>query len=992
MRKLLVFFTGMMLFLQQGYGQTVRYVTQNGAGSKDGSSWQNASDDLQDMINQSLPGDMVWVAEGIYVPIRRGDNPFGPPMPGDRYNSFVLHDDVKVYGGFPNPNGGGNPDTTWNGRDWQLHSTVLDGLQICYHVVVFAGVMDAALDGFIVTEGEADGQGWMWVNGQQILDNTGGGIVVHSAFSISLENLDVEANHGDEAGGIYMHSTPFCTMLNVTIQTNYANEGGAGLHTIFSSPVLNNVMIHNNTILPFGITSSAAGMYIDNNSSPTLNNVEIFCNANQNAGNIFSAGGVYITNNSTPMLGIVKIHGNINHGSTMFSAGGIYIDNASPVLDHVEIYNNSNLGGNASSAGGMYSYNASPTLNVVKIYNNNNHYHYPNNTSSAGGIYIGNSFVTWQDVEIYDNSNHGNSISSAGGIYIDNSSLTSAWGNMMIYNNSCYDQNNFISVGNTSSAAGMYIYQSSTAMDYVKIFNNNNYRNDTSSVGGMYMYNASPTLRPTVEIYNNASHGDNKYSAGGLFIDMLSSPALHFTKIYNNENHGNNTESSAGGVYINNNSSPALILQTSVYGNTNHGTNTISSAGGVCIDNHSFPTLDNLMVYNNTNTGLGAISSAGGMYINASLPTSDHLMVYNNNNHSNSNNSAGGIFFDNKSDSKWFYNTSVYNNNCHVGNLFSAGGIYIFSSDPELVNTWIYNNLANGAGANGGGIYVCDLSYPTFINALIYNNHAPNGGISDGGGVSISNRAYPTFINMTLADNFSPNSNGIYSDPISQYHFYNCIIWDAIPANTPAFFDYCLAMGMYPPGVSGNTNLDGTTNIPDFVNPSIYDYHLLPTSPCIDAGNNNFLIPPYTNPYPNTSIVIDLDGSPRIQNGIVDMGAYELFSTRSSDSKNKKNMAEHTEKTILELETTENTRSLSVYPNPTMEGGLTTVYLGKNSLYYEKQVDVKVYAMDGRLVYSKNFSNGNIQTNFSNLTSGVYRLTLQTEDGDYFTQKLVVIK
>ncbi len=45
------------------------------------------------------------------------------------------------------------------------------------------------------------------------------------------------------------------------------------------------------------------------------------------------------------------------------------------------------------------------------------------------------------------------------------------------------------------------------------------------------------------------------------------------------------------------------------------------------------------------------------------------------------------------------------------------------------------------------------------------------------------------------------------------------------------------------------------------------DYRLLPDSPCIDTGDPNYI------PIPGET---DLDGNPRIVNGIVDMGAYEL--------------------------------------------------------------------------------------------------------------------
>ena len=51
---------------------------------------------------------------------------------------------------------------------------------------------------------------------------------------------------------------------------------------------------------------------------------------------------------------------------------------------------------------------------------------------------------------------------------------------------------------------------------------------------------------------------------------------------------------------------------------------------------------------------------------------------------------------------------------------------------------------------------------------------------------------------------------------------------------------------------------------PQFISAS--DLRLHQTSPCIDAGANAFAPMPY-----------DLDGNPRIIDGIVDMGAYEYI-------------------------------------------------------------------------------------------------------------------
>jgi hypothetical protein len=64
----------------------------------------------------------------------------------------------------------------------------------------------------------------------------------------------------------------------------------------------------------------------------------------------------------------------------------------------------------------------------------------------------------------------------------------------------------------------------------------------------------------------------------------------------------------------------------------------------------------------------------------------------------------------------------------------------------------------------------------------------------------------------------------------------------------------------------------GTGNLvlePQFVDQSSGDFHLLPGSPCIDAGlNDNWM-----------DGAFDLDGKPRILNDTVDLGAYESGST-----------------------------------------------------------------------------------------------------------------
>ena len=71
---------------------------------------------------------------------------------------------------------------------------------------------------------------------------------------------------------------------------------------------------------------------------------------------------------------------------------------------------------------------------------------------------------------------------------------------------------------------------------------------------------------------------------------------------------------------------------------------------------------------------------------------------------------------------------------------------------------------------------------------------------------------------------------------------------------------YCCIESEAPWPGSGNINLP-----PLFADEAAGDFRLQPASPCRDAGANAFV-----------SGTTDLDGSPRVVNGLVDMGAYEL--------------------------------------------------------------------------------------------------------------------
>ena len=118
------------------------YVTQNGAGNQKGTSWDNASSNLKDVMNnKAQDGHEILVAKGTYT------------LSTDGTDTFLLKKGVKVYGGFA----GG--ETSLSARNWVDNVTTLDGQGNAYHVVTGAEDAtpdDTRLDGFTVTGGNAN--------------------------------------------------------------------------------------------------------------------------------------------------------------------------------------------------------------------------------------------------------------------------------------------------------------------------------------------------------------------------------------------------------------------------------------------------------------------------------------------------------------------------------------------------------------------------------------------------------------------------------------------------------------------------------------------------------------------------------------------------------------------------------------------------------------------------------------------------------------------
>jgi hypothetical protein len=323
--------------------QAQKFVTQNGAGNKNGLSWVNTSDDLQLMIDQYGTNGEVWVASGVYTPkynvngsnyTNINDYPLKKTAGNSPDNAFVLKPNVKVYGGFSNT---GN--STWSQHDWVANPTYLGMNQSCNHIVISAGnVGTACLDGFTTQWGAAVIPTSITVNGvSNISGYYGGGIVVCNSSPV-FANLIIKDNQAEKGGGVYIVGNSSPTLNNVDIYQNYASRG-CRLHIANNAfPILIDVKIHENYVRSGG--GDGDGIYFDNINNiyfPAWQDVEIYENKTGLVGvNSGDDGEIYVSGCSNFELSgvIVRSNEEIAHISKQPSGlgGGIYVENSSFTL------------------------------------------------------------------------------------------------------------------------------------------------------------------------------------------------------------------------------------------------------------------------------------------------------------------------------------------------------------------------------------------------------------------------------------------------------------------------------------------------------------------------------------------------------------------------------------------------------------------------------------------------------------------------------------
>lgn len=203
-------------------GQGVIYVDQKANGNMDGSSWQDAYTDLRPAIEAAVPGDAIWVAEGVY-------------RPGDTLQSrYVIDKDIRLLGGFS-----GTEDLEAD-RNPEVYETILSGdvfqndlpgdLQTNRQDNLFtileiglSATQDALVDGFTFRGGHARGD-------NTFLTNAWGGAIFCSGAPIIRACRFEDQFAKDRGAAIYIQSNEANNMLIeqcVFVGNESDQDGGA---------------------------------------------------------------------------------------------------------------------------------------------------------------------------------------------------------------------------------------------------------------------------------------------------------------------------------------------------------------------------------------------------------------------------------------------------------------------------------------------------------------------------------------------------------------------------------------------------------------------------------------------------------------------------------------------------------------------------------------------------------------------------------------------
>jgi len=199
----------------------VRYVDSDAPGpTHDGSSWKTAYRSIKQGTTWSLPGDEIWVAQGIYT------------------ENIAPSTNQELYGGFA------GTETEREQRDWNANPTVLDGSMLADQPVVACRQSGIVVDGFSIR----NGQSGIFVAVEVTASNNAvsGNLIGVEAFRANRVTLNGNVISDNDFAGVWIDSIGPATLTNNTLSLN----GNMGVFVVSGAALLtgNTVSENNNGV------------------------------------------------------------------------------------------------------------------------------------------------------------------------------------------------------------------------------------------------------------------------------------------------------------------------------------------------------------------------------------------------------------------------------------------------------------------------------------------------------------------------------------------------------------------------------------------------------------------------------------------------------------------------------------------------------------------------------------------------------------------------
>ena len=809
------------------YGNII-YVTEQGAGTQLGDSWENAIASFEDAQALAQSNNaVVWVAAGTYYGNTSSDN------------AFNMVEGVSVYGGFA----GNEPaDYDLSLRDFEANASILDGQnmrRVLNQPAIFTETTITTWDGFTIQNGRTSGYGagvylqqystlshcivqnnhvYYYSSTGESTSSYGAGVFSYISLSSTnnrpnlISDCIIRNNSFENNSSLTGRGAGLCimgtTVLRTEISHNYAPSYGGGIYS-YAYDTLSNCLIHSNN------SSYGGGIYINGGFNSYTS-----CDIVGNGG-----GGIYCNNNMYPEFTNCIIWGNQKNGSpnntntnivcTHSAVEGGYDGEGNIALD------SENNGSNPLCPRFKHP---STSIGVSNTLDNSNW------RLSFGSPCVNSGINAGADSIDIDGKNR-----IQKGI-IDMGCYESAYDSVVPqYGNIIYVTKHGAGgqIGNSWEDAIFSIEEAQAlarehnAVVWVAAgtyYESATYNNAFSMVPGVNVYGGFAGNEPADYDLSLRDFETNATILDGQNMRRVLDQPTNFTAdsavTWDGFTIQNGRTSGYGaGVYMMQNStlSHCIVQNNNVYYYSSTGSSVSSYGAGV----FSYITLD------------------AGMRPNI---ISDCI---------------------------------IRNNSFEDNTSLSGRGAGLCIRGTKVIRTEICHNIA--PRSYGGGFY--SYADDTLSNCLVHSNSARYGA-----GMYIAG-ANNLYTNCDIVGNTVPsngNGGGFYSNSTAPPVFTNCIIWGNKRAENVSDFvyssgnaptlAYCATEGGFTG--TGNLNLthyndgdDSTKLYVRFIDPANRDFQLQPNSACVDAGNSAAAIGDF-----------DLYGNPRL-NGTVDIGCYELNNT-----------------------------------------------------------------------------------------------------------------